>query len=314
MSGERSVSPRDLARLGWLWSSDLATRVLPPRAQRGLALGLGRTINAARPGRRARDAARIARLFPQGFESADSNTVQIQVLAHQLEEAMMIRRLARVPDWRPRVHVTGMAALRAACGQGGVMVWVCPQRFGMLLASVALHDAGLSPVRLSHWAHGPAASDTPTPFQQDWLNAPWQAVENRYARRLQIGPDGVRKPMAAFARDLEAGAVMLVNAIPMSQGPTRLSVPGAEMLLATGAARVALRAGAAIFAAALHRDAAGAFTLNLTPLADRDAAPDVTTLAQQMADHSHRTLRAVPGLWILQSDQLQPKSDSSDAG
>ena len=271
-------------------------------------------LNTLRKGRRAATNTRIAQLFPQGFaHGVSGDDIQQQVAANQLEEAMMIRRLARHPEWRPPMQVDGLDMLRQHLSTGGVMLWACPQRFNMLLTSLMAHDAGLTPVRLSQWSHGPAATETPTDFAQKHLNLPWQAVENRFAGRLEIGRDGVRRPMAEFGKRLNDAALIIVNAIPLSRGPATVPVPNGQMQMATGSARVALRSGASIFATHLHRDGQGRFTLTCTMLSDRAAPLTRDALTARMVAQSHAAIHADPGLWILQSTQLQP-TDSPEPG
>lgn len=304
MTRPARVSGRDIGRYLWLQATGILIRMTGPGAQPGVAGAIAALPSLV--GRRGK-LARIKTLFPDGFSAGpDPSTIPRRVYAARQEEAMMICRLARQPGWRPPLAIEGLEEVRAALETGGVMLWCCPQRFNMLLTSLAVHDAGLDPIRLSHWAHGPAASDTPSEFAQSRINAPWQAVENRYATRLEIGPDGVRRPMAAFARYLGEGRLVIVNAIPMSKGPTACPVPHGEMLLATGATRTALRAGAAIVAVALRRDPDGRFGLRFIPLAEPGEAPGLDELTRRMALLSHAAIAQAPDLWILGSPQLGP--------
>ena len=213
--------------------------------------------------------------------------------AYLLLDRLQLLRMYRPGGWQPEIRLQGSAHIDAALAAGnGAILWVVPFAFQRLVTKMAVAQAGYRVTHLSRYFHG---FNTHTRFGQRWLNPIRTKQEERYlARRLVIGPEGVKDLFAELAALLRGNE--LVSITVGHQGRRTCTVPffAGELKLATGPAFLSYKTGAPLLPVFTVRHADGSFTTSIdAPLADRSdlgaeryietTAMSFATLLEQMA-------------------------------
>lgn len=151
-------------------------------------------------------------------------------------------RCLRPDGWQPPCELVGRATLDAALGRGqGAILWLAPFVYFPLHAKVAVARAGFSVSHLSRFWHGRFTSAVGNRL----LNALTRRAEDRFlAERIAIGPS--LTTIAAtrlLARRLHENKIVSITANRVGS-EVRVPFLTGELVLANGAARLALANGA----------------------------------------------------------------------
>ena len=151
-------------------------------------------------------------------------------------------RCLRPDGWQPPCELVGRTALEAALGGGqGAILWLAPFVYFPLHAKVAAARAGLRVSHLSRFWHGRFTSVVGNRL----LNALTRRAEDRFlAERVVIGPS--LTTIAAtrlLARRLHDNRIVSITANRVGS-EVRVPILDGELVLANGAAKLALATGA----------------------------------------------------------------------
>lgn len=251
MSGRHWFELRDALQLLVLLASDVAAR-FEERRWPDFAHSIGWWADRTNPRRRGISLAKIAGFFPEGVPTGVTAEQLLEHIgARLIEETILMRRLARRPDWRPKLTLLGAKEVDAAAREAGVLLWVAPQPASMILVAVIGHDRGWPMQRLSIWSHGVSG----TRFASAALNPLWRRVENRYAQRIVIEPQRRDQAKAQVIDALGAGGVLQIQAVDIGRRLNVFPLLGGHIRLALGAPKLAERAGVPLFGVTVRREA-----------------------------------------------------------
>lgn len=213
-------------------------------------------------------------------------------------------RCLRPDGWQPPCELVGRSALDAALGRGqGAILWLAPFIYFPLHAKVAAARAGLSVSNLSRFWHGRYTSVVGNRL----LNALTRRAEDRFlAERIAIGPS--LTTIAAtrlLARRLHENRIVSITANRVGS-EVRVPFLGGELVLANGAAKLALATGAPLLPVFSVQAAEGSFqTIVEAPLeADPGDGDPVRALHSAFA-------RRIEPYAVRYPDQLLVSYDSS---
>ncbi|MCP5371090.1 MAG: hypothetical protein H6907_05090 [Hyphomicrobiales bacterium] len=197
-------------------------------------------------------------------------------LAEAFRADVMLLRCQRpgaaASPWTPPWRLDGGGHLDAALAAGtGAVLWVAPFVYSDLMAKMIPHLAGYRVHHLSRFSHG----FSETRAGMALLNPLRTRVEERFlASRQVIGTDGPVAALRALARRLAGNG--LVSFALGHRGRRVHAVPflGGWMELASGAADLALRAGAPLLPVIVVREADGTLAATVGAPLDLDGAAD----------------------------------------
>lgn len=259
----------------------------------------------ARPGTRASERQVILDLL-LGKRVAPATLAEAtrKKAVHKSLLQLHLLRCLRPDGWQPRCELVGRAALDAALGRGhGAILWLAPFVYFPLHTKVAVARAGLSVSHLSRFWHGRYTSVVGNRL----LNALMRRAEDRFlAERIAIGPR--LTTIAAtrlLARKLHENKIVSITA-NRAGSEVRVPLLGGELVLANGAAKLALANGAPLLPVFGVQTAEGSFqTIIEAPLeVDPDDGNPVYALHRAFA-------RRIEPYAVQYPDQLLVSYDSS---
>lgn len=244
--------------------------------------------------------ARMARMLEDARKPAQPGDILATSRALEIEAVLQTWRAGQRPDWRPALRLIGAEHLENALAHGaGAILWVGNFVFASLCAKMALYDAGKEVFHLSHPRHG----FSPTRFGIRFLNPGKQKIEARYlAERVELTPANPAIALRRLQKHLKTNGVVSSTAGVDAARPAFPPFLGDRIALATGAADLAYRSGAALLPVMVLRDEAGLITVEIqAPIAiDRDktrqdsSAAAARGFAERQTDH----VRARPEQWL----------------
>ena len=270
---QRWVELADLRVLAKLAPSALLAWLLPPRGWEAAA-----RLARAAP---ARLVAKIERVL--GSEWAGRTATDI-AQGHQRE--LRLDQLAYLRGhapwrWRPRLSLRGTEHLAAARSAGrGAILWVAPTVAGPLVAKMTLHENDIGVHHLSHPHHGFSSGSW---VGRRLLNPLRTQVENRFLRtRVMLGEDN--QSQAALRRLtglLRQGELVSITVGARGNRVTSAPFGRGRLQVASGAAALAARTGAALLPVFAWRCADGSYATRIeAPLPPAD---DHGALARALA-------------------------------
>ena len=245
--------------------------------------------------------ARIAEVRPSGWDSVAPGDLVDELEAGRLEHYLQILRDYRPGGWRQDVEIEGLDRLRAALADGrGAILWVDHFVFNGLAPKKGLHAAGFAFSHLSRPEHG----FSKTRFGIRYLNPIRSRIEDRYLEeRVLIArgaePRSVRRLLALLKQNrvvsITAGAWEGRKVAPVP-------VMGASLPISTGAASIAVAAGAPLIPVATVRDEGSqAFRVVLDdPIAwprDVPKAEAMEAIFAAYGRHLETWIASHPGQW-----------------
>lgn len=151
-------------------------------------------------------------------------------------------RCLRPDGWQPPCELVGRSALDTALGRGhGAILWLAPFVYFPLHAKVASASAGLRVSHLSRFWHGRFTSVVGNRL----LNALTRRAEDRFlAERIAIGPSLTTIAATRWlARRLHQNKIVSITANRVG-AEVRVPFLSGELVVANGAAKLALSTGA----------------------------------------------------------------------
>ena len=300
---------RDLAQTAAHAAGAVGLRVLPQRKWRSLARGIAAASSTLFRGRRRRILKKIRGFYPDGTPTRESVEALEKRIGERLaEETILLRQLERRPDWRPDIGLVGTERVEHALADGGAMLWVAAQPSAMLLTAVACHDRGWPIYRLSHWVHGLSHTRFGIAFGNDVI----QRIENRYATRIVIGPEGAGPAMARCVEVMSKGALVQVHAVANARRLTEYALQGGRATLALGAPKLAMDAGLPIFSVTVGRTGGHDYELHFEQILGRGERLPLESIGQRLIDEWNASMQRDPAHWSVHSRQTF--LESSEAG
>lgn len=306
------VQLRDLAQMATHAASAVGLRILPERRWPSLARRIAAASSSLFRGRRRQILAKIRGFFPGGIPTGESaEALEARIGERLAEETFLLRQLARHPDWRPDIGMVGAEQVEHALEEGGAMLWVAAQPSAMLLTAVVCHDRGWPIYRLSHWVHGLSHTHFGIAFGNDAI----QRIENQYATRIVIGPEGAGPAMARCVEVMSEGALVQVHAVANARRLTEYALQGGRATLALGAPKLAMDAGLPIFSVTVGRTGGHDYQLHFAQILERGERLPLEKIGQRLVDEWNASMQRDPAHWGVHSRQtfLEP-GDAASAG
>lgn len=231
---------------------------------------------------------RLAQPLPVAFEAHVANI--------RLAQLQTLRLQGLGAGWRPTVRLEGRTHVEEALLRGrGVILWIAPFVFASLIAKMTFHREGFAVSHLSRYSHGYSKSR----FGARLLNPVRTRVEDRHlAERIVIGPDqSTLRPMRTLAKRLSENRIVSITIAAQGAKPLPAPFLNASVRVASGAANLMLRTGAALLPVFTVREPDGAFvTLIEPPLRPSEGASGDEALVAVIAQLA-RTLETYVIRW-----------------
>lgn len=181
----------------------------------------------------------------------------------------------RPGGWNPRIEVRGSSYLVDALRGGrGAILWVGGFVYSDLVTKMALGRSGVGVHHLTRPGHGFSTSR----FGIGVLNGLWTRIEDRYlAERITYGNENQVAALRTLSRRLSENKVISITVGDNSETPALTPFLGGSIRLATGAARMALTAGAPLLPVFTVRRDDGVFDVTIRAPLAADSAQDRDT-------------------------------------
>jgi lauroyl/myristoyl acyltransferase len=256
------VCKRDIGLLGLLPSQALLAWSVPERRWQGIAARLARSRMVLKPGRTAREVARIRRLAGRRLSPLSPEACLEVHLAHTYLERLQLLHAHHPRGWRPQIRLEGRRHIEDTLASGnGAILWIAPFVYQNLVTKMAFHQAGYALAHLYRYTH--SLSDTR--FGVRVLNPIVTTAEDRFlSERLVIGPDGSTcGVMGRMLQRLQQN--QLVSVAVGAQGAKTANIPfmAGQAVVATGALSLISRTGAALLPIFTVREPSGAFVVTV---------------------------------------------------
>lgn len=153
--------------------------------------------------------------------------------------------------------------------------------------------------RLSNWSHGVSG----THFASAALNPLWRRVEDRYAERIVIEPDGAQEAKARAVEAVRAGGVLQVQAVDNGRRLTVFPLLGGWIRLALGAPKMAEQACIPLFGVTAEREADSGYVLSFQKLLDRQEMAPLEEVGRRFVVQLANSMRRDPASWKIYHGQ-----------
>jgi lauroyl/myristoyl acyltransferase len=279
-----------LTPLAWL---------LPERLWPRLGRGVAVLAMRCTPRTLARHAERIEKIFGPSGSRQPAGEIYLRGLSHFFEDTLLVLKCYR-PGWKPRVQLQGVEHLRAAAAENrGAVLWLGHFMYSSIATKMALRQAGVDVIHLSHPRHGFSG----TRFGMRFLNPIRLRVEDRYLReRVRTGVSGSGTAVYTLRARLLEGRFISITARDSARNTVRAPFLNGSLPLATGAPILARQAGAALLPVHTVKDAAGDFITCIDkPIALDDSLPRREAAASAAREYIRRlepVVREYPDQWL----------------
>ncbi len=187
----------------------------------------------------------LAGLWRGRYDASECERLARTTVLHRWLAQYHLMRQHVFPGWRPPIRLTGTEAVRAAQARGrGILFWVMPTAYSSLFTKMAFAVEGYAVSHLSRWSHGYSASRLGARI---W-NPVCCRIEDRYLDervRMERGrPAAVA--LRRLLRKLDGGGMASITCGPEGAESERLPCLGGHVRIATGAPKLASRAGASL--------------------------------------------------------------------
>lgn len=180
-----------------------------------------------------------------------------ELMAGAIEQHLQVLREYHPAGWSPRLRVVGREHLDDALAAGrGAVLWVAPFTFNSLVVKKALKEARLELFHLSTSGHGYSL----TRFGRRWLNPVRTRCEDRYLAERVIMQDGAElAALRRLERLLRQNRLVAIACSAAGRRQVRVTIGRGRLPIATGAASLALSAGAPLLPVFVARRGPDAF-------------------------------------------------------
>jgi KDO2-lipid IV(A) lauroyltransferase len=282
-------TPEDMRALAQLPASFAAAWLLPESRLEWLAALSSRRNPERTRARTDRRTAWACALVGERMPPEQVRAAVEQSNVHQSLLQLQLLRCLRPLPWRPRTELVGREHLNAALAAGrGAILWLGPCIHTTLAVKVAFAAAGYAVSHLSRYQHGRFTSR----FGIRVLNGITRRAEDLFlAERIVIGPGQTAVAATrALSKRLRNNGIVSITA---GREGTEVRVPllNGTLVLANGAAKLALATGAALLPVLSFRQPDGVFrTIIDAPLQPDPAHGDAirsihTAFAERLTVH-----------------------------